>query len=293
MAKTKTAKTSKPAKKTFHKKPAAETTTPIVSETTPQATAPTDQVETPQQVETEIQPNPEPEPKPEQASTQPQTATEDITPIASTINPPQDDEESSAIADDSTKTANTQSQTTDTTDSTPAPLQEEDSQNQTHPAESLMADENGGGIKKLLIFALIIVILATASVSFYYFYVKKLKTASDKPQPTPAAQTSESQSQTSSQTLNKADWTLEILNGSGKTGAAAALAEKLTAKGYQVIKTGNAPEDTATSQVFFADSTAGQADLFLEDIKEELPNPTNSGSLNDSTASARIVIGAE
>lgn len=296
MAKTKTANKSKPAKKTvkktFHRQPAvAEQTAPVVPEPTP----PEDQTETPQQVETGTQPQPEPEaePKPEPGpiDPEPQTTTEDITPIASTINPPQDDEESSTIAEDSTTTTDAENTTSDKNDSESESAPEEP-QNQTPPAESLSADPNEGGIKKLLFIALIIVILATVSIALYYLYTKKIKT-SDKPQPTPTAQTSESQPQTSSLTLNKADWTLEVLNGSGKTGAAAALAEKLSAKGYQVIKTGNAEEDTAVSQVFFADSTKDQADLFLEDITAELPNASNTGSLTDSTASARIIIGAE
>ena len=281
MAKAKTADESKPAKKaakkTFHKKPAAaKPTTPVVPETIP----PIDQTEISQPVEIEVQPKPEPEP---------QTTSEDIAPVVSEINPPQDDEESSTVAENSTTTTDAQSTTIDKDDSEPTSALEEP-QSQTPPTESLLEDPNESSIKKRLIIALIIVILATASITIYYLYAKKITTTSDKPQPTP---TSESQSQASPQTLNKADWTLEILNGSGKTGAAAALAEKLTTKGYQVIKTGNAPKNTTTTQIFFADSIKGQADLFLEDIKDELPNPTDAGSLNDSTASARIIIGAE
>lgn len=288
MSKAKTKSKSKPAKKpvhkTFHKQAAPAVTPPVIQETIPQTTQPAN--------ETVITPKIQPDPVTEPTNPQPQQTEENATPLAPVITPSQTDTSAPEIVDETPTTPDTKSTYTDTTVPTLTPAPEEP-ENPAPPAESLLEDPNESKTKKPLIFALIIIVLITASISAYYLYVKKIKTASDKPQSTPTTQTTESQQVASPQVLNKADWTLEILNGSAKKGAAAALADKLTAKGYQVITTGNAPQDVAVSQVFFADSVNGQAELFLTDIKDELPNPTNAGSLNDSTASARIIIGAE
>lgn len=277
MSKAKTAKKSKPAKKavhkTFHRQSGKKPITPNL-EPAPPTSPIVNQTVTPPEIKPEAQLAP--------TNSQPQQAEE--------ITAPSTPETTSAATQD-TSQINTENKTEQTPDEKLTPASE-GLQNPAQPAEFLLSDENDGNSKKPLIIAIVIIILITASISVYYLYTKKFKTAGEKPQPTPTAQISR-QSPEPSKTLNKADWTLEILNGSDKKGAAATLAEKLTAKGYQIIQIGNAAEDVNTSQVFFADSTQDMADLFLEDIKDELPNPTNAGALKDSTASARIIIGAE
>lgn len=280
---------SKPAKKTihktFHKHVAEEPVTPT-QESDSQTSQPTS--------ETEVQPEAQPEEDAIPADSQPQQTVEDTAPATTEVTPEETENATPEVTESITPTAEdtnlsaTENTSVDNNESKSDSAPEEPQQ----PTPSPIMDENEGKSKKPLIFIVIIAVILVALGSLYYLYTKKLKTESVKSSPTPISQTAQSPAPLT-QTLNKADWTLEVLNGSSKKGAAAELAQKLTAKGYQVIKTANNPEDFATSQVFFSDKTKDQADLFLEDIKDELPNPNNAGVLKDSTASARIIIGAE
>lgn len=282
----KIANKSTPAKKavhkTFHKHVAEDPATPSLE--------PASQTIQPAS-ETIIQPVIQPEPIATPASPQTQPIEENIAP-ASVTTPPAAVDATPNVINGAPTTDDTKSATAVLGEPTPTPAPGE----QTIPEPQSTLPINNveeSKFKKPIILIAIIAIILLALASGYFLYSKKLTSAGQKPQPAPLSQTSQASPEASKQTLNQADWTLEILNGSTRKGAAAAFAEKLTAKGYQVIKTGNAPEDAATSQVFFADSKKDQADLFLEDIADELPNPTNSGSLDDSTASARIIIGEE
>lgn len=293
MAKANTKHKPKPAKNTahntFHKHPTEKPATPSL-ESAAQTVQPASETVIPPV----IQPEPEPE-QPESEATptspQPQPIEENVAP-ASTTTPP--------LAADTTPTAVSDAPTTGDTNNTsvdtnnPLPVVTPEEQRRAEPqSTSPINNQEESKSKKPVIAIAIIVIILIAVASGYFLYSKKLKSTSQNPQQTAATQTSQASPQATVQTINKADWTLEILNGSTKTGAASALAEKLTAKGYQIIKIGNNPENSATSRVFFSDQMKDQADLFLEDIKDELPNPTNAGNLKDSTASTRIIIGEE
>lgn len=95
-------------------------------------------------------------------------------------------------------------------------------------------------------------------------------------------------------TLDKSEWTFEVLNGSGVAGAALNAAKKLESLGYKVIIIGNADEQTFTlTELSVAKDKFDQADLLLEDLQAEFPSATLSGELTDSTASARIILGKE
>ena len=87
--------------------------------------------------------------------------------------------------------------------------------------------------------------------------------------------------------------TLEVLNGSGVSGLAGKTAATLEGMGYTVLETGNADSSNyKTTEIYtnpeFTDTTA-----FLEDLEEEFGSATVSGSLKDSTASARIIVGKD
>jgi hypothetical protein len=83
---------------------------------------------------------------------------------------------------------------------------------------------------------------------------------------------------------------LEVLNGSGIAGAASQTADKLIALGYAVTKTGNADNQKYTKTEILVNSKFTDTTIFFKDLAAYGP-ATNSGSLKDSTASARIIIG--
>lgn len=95
-------------------------------------------------------------------------------------------------------------------------------------------------------------------------------------------------------TFSRADWSLEVLNGTGVTGAAKKVADKLKELGYQVVKVGNADKDTYEgNHLLVAKDKQDQSEQLLEDLNKELKIASVSGELKDSTASARIILGKE
>lgn len=93
--------------------------------------------------------------------------------------------------------------------------------------------------------------------------------------------------------LNRQDWSIEVLNGSGVAGVAKKTADQLIELGYQVIEVGNADKQTYKSnQLFVSQKMEDKADLLIADLKDTISIATVAGELKDSTASARIIIGA-
>jgi hypothetical protein len=92
---------------------------------------------------------------------------------------------------------------------------------------------------------------------------------------------------------NRADITLEVLNGSGVAGMAARTAERLEALGYSVIGTGNADRSNYTETQILVAPEFDTAELLLSDLTREFDSASVSGELQDSTASARIIVGRD
>lgn len=141
--------------------------------------------------------------------------------------------------------------------------------------------------KKLLI---IIVVLA-ALLFGGYFAVRSITqpspvTTISTPAPTPAP--------TSQPVLNRSDWSLEILNGSGVTGAARKIADQVQILGYLVVKTGNADKDSyPLSQILVKKELESQVELVVADLKDIIKIASVAGELKEGTASARIIIGKD
>lgn len=94
-------------------------------------------------------------------------------------------------------------------------------------------------------------------------------------------------------TLNRSEWSFEVLNGSGVTGAAKKLADSLKALGYQVVRVANADKDYTKNEFFVQEDLMVNIDPIVADIKDIIKIASISGKLKDSTASARIIIGKE
>lgn len=84
--------------------------------------------------------------------------------------------------------------------------------------------------------------------------------------------------------------TLEILNGSGVAGAAAETADIFEELGYEILEIGNADE-TIGNQLYVNPEVADLIAVLLEDVEGELDIASVSGELEDSSASARIILG--
>lgn len=148
--------------------------------------------------------------------------------------------------------------------------------------------------KKLYIWggaALSLIVILT--IGFFMFSSKEIKEeesptaqveATSTPQPTEAPK----------KVLKREEWSLEVLNGSGVSGLAKKVADKLAALGYPVVKTGNADKDDyKDSLIFTTTDLKDKVELIIADIKDVIKIASFGGELKDSTASARIIIGKD
>jgi hypothetical protein len=87
--------------------------------------------------------------------------------------------------------------------------------------------------------------------------------------------------------------TLEILNGSGVSGAAGKTATSLEKLGYKITKTGNASNSNYKLSVVYVNPNFTDTDKLLQDLKTTFGSATISGTLKDSTASAQIIVGTD
>jgi len=154
--------------------------------------------------------------------------------------------------------------------------------------ESSPLDKKNKNFFKLGIIVLII-ILAITGIVFFFFFNSSSKTA-----PVEEKKTVEPTKALEKAQIDKSEWTLEVLNGSGVAGAAAKAAAKLTEQGYTVISTGNADnQDYKKSELFVAENMQSKAQLLIDDLKDAYGLTEVKSILKDSTASAQIILGSE
>ncbi len=153
------------------------------------------------------------------------------------------------------------------------------------PAQISSVSQKGASFKTSVLLFILLVILGTGGFYGWRFFnrndVKPVQ-VNPAPQATPAP----------TRSLNRADWSFEVLNGSGITGEAKKVAETLTKLGYAVVKTGNADQSNYTENKLFVRADKNQdADLVLPDLKSDFNIASVSGELTEGTASARLIIG--
>lgn len=147
------------------------------------------------------------------------------------------------------------------------------------------------GKKKFIIAAVVVAILLITFLSFKSNFDKSAKTE-PKTENQPIQTQTPTPTPTPGSSLARSEWSLEVLNGSGITGTAKKVADKLRELGYTVIKTGNADrDDYELSQIFISSDFKDKVDLLVEDIKDVIKIASVAGELKDATASARIIIG--
>ncbi len=151
--------------------------------------------------------------------------------------------------------------------------------------------KKAGKKKTLLLTVVLIIILVGVGVIFRHkinSFIKKVE-----PTPTPSAILAVTPTPTPNP-LIRTDWSLEVQNGSGVTGEAKKVSDKLTTLGYPVVKSGNADKQTyQTTAVFVKKEFKDKIDLLVADLKDTIKIGTVAGELKEGTASARIIIGQD
>jgi len=151
--------------------------------------------------------------------------------------------------------------------------------------DELPAKKSG---KKLFILGaiLLLLIIVLGVVGFIFFPIENLPWNKNTAPPVSKETT------TTLPVLVKSDWSFEVLNGSGVTGAAGKTADELEALGYRVVEIGNADKQTYIGNgLFVSQKMKDKVNLLVSDLKDTITIATVAGILKDSTASARIIIG--
>lgn len=114
------------------------------------------------------------------------------------------------------------------------------------------------------------------------------------PTPTTSVRPTSTPTPTPSPTINPADWTFEVLNGSGVGGAAAKAAQILRDRGYIVRNVGNADEQNfEESQLLVTSERAEEGSALLADLKTEFPVNEVDATLESTSVTARLIIGKD
>ncbi len=147
---------------------------------------------------------------------------------------------------------------------------------------------------KFTTFLLLVVILIILGAGGVFAWRLFLPATPKQANPSLLASPAPAATQAPVKTLNRGEWTFEVLNGSQVTGEAKKVATQLTKMGYTVVKTGNADKSTYTKDELFIRAEKGdEADLVLADLKSDFKIASISGVLKEGTASARLIIGGK
>lgn len=100
---------------------------------------------------------------------------------------------------------------------------------------------------------------------------------------------------TASASAKKKGITVQVWNGSGKSGAASLMKELLEENGYTVKSTGNAPSFSKdATAIYVKKSKKEYLDLLKKDIGEKYSLGTTSATLDENlTFDARVIVGEE
>lgn len=150
--------------------------------------------------------------------------------------------------------------------------------------------------KKILIIIVFLIILATAGGFFgkKYHVLTKIRTFI-KPTPIATPVPAPSSSPLPIQpVLERSEWSFEVLNGSGASGLAKKVADRIQALGYSVVKTGNADKSSyEKTEILVKSGMKDNIDLVIADLKDAIKIASVAGELKEGTASARIIIGKD
>ncbi len=158
--------------------------------------------------------------------------------------------------------------------------------------EAIKVKTNKKSPKRIIFIILVVIILA--GLGFLLFETKSsIKRLVFRPSPFPVPTQTPAPTE-APKLLQRSEWSLEILNGSGSTGLVKKMAIKVKELGYPVVKTGNADKNNyAITQMLVRKGLEDKMDLVIADLKDTIKIASFAGELKDSTASARIILGKD
>jgi hypothetical protein len=90
-------------------------------------------------------------------------------------------------------------------------------------------------------------------------------------------------------TLTRAQTSVIVLNGNGRAGAASAAADRLSARGYLIASTGNAPERSPRTMVMYRRGYAAEGKRLARDLRLRFVTPLD-GMRTSQLMGAHLVL---
>lgn len=140
---------------------------------------------------------------------------------------------------------------------------------------------------------LLILILIGLAVIGGTVYLLKSQFESTPAEPSPSPIAIESPTPQPTQSFDRAQYKLRVLNGTSTSGLAGSVSAKLKELGYQIDKTGNAPnQNFKKTEIKTKSTTTGLSDQLLKDLPSEYSDASVAASLKDSDAAdAEVILG--
>jgi hypothetical protein len=142
-------------------------------------------------------------------------------------------------------------------------------------------------------FILLVVVALAVLGGAIYLLKHQLSPAKVTPSPTPKVEISTPAPSPTQAPLDRSKYTLRVLNGTGKTGLAGTVADKLKTLGYKIDKTGNATQSAVPQTVVRtkSDGTDLGAQLVKDLSDQQLDATTQANLKSTETVDSEIIIG--
>ena len=142
---------------------------------------------------------------------------------------------------------------------------------------------------------LLILILIGLAVIGGTVYLLKSQFESTPAEPSPSPIAIETSTPEPTPSFDRAQYKLRVLNGTSTSGLAGSVSAKLKELGYQIDKTGNAPnQNFKKAQIKVKTSATGLSEQLLKDLPSEYQDASAAGELKDTDAAdAEIILGAD
>jgi hypothetical protein len=164
-------------------------------------------------------------------------------------------------------------------------------------SETSTTSSNGkksGGKGVMVLLATLLLIAALAGGYFWYQHHKAEEATGE--ESTQTDQTSEiteeaTPTPTPTVAVNRADWTIDVLNGTSTPGLAKKVADELKALGYNIGTVGNASGDHSTSELHVTSADETKATDILPDFKTYGATEVTADLTKAASMSAQLIIG--
>ena len=146
----------------------------------------------------------------------------------------------------------------------------------------------------ILVALVILLLLAGLGVGGYYFYTtKNSQNSSQEGEQTPqVTEAPLGPTATPTPAVNRAEWTIDVQNGTATAGLAKKVADELRTLGYNVGKVGNAAENVDASELHVTSSDETKAGALLGDFKTYGVDQVTGDLKKTVSGSAQLIIGA-